>query len=77
MENSSKINKLLNFISEKFETDQLSNENLVQIIEHCGMYLNLQSISDYAKENAMSYNGVKNHRKIIELFNNKYVIEND
>ena len=77
MQNISKINKLLNFIAEKFETNELNNSDLVQIIELCGMYLNLQSISDYAKENRMSYNGVKNHRQIINIFNQKYVLDNE
>ena len=69
--------KLEIFIAEKFETGQINNSSLVQIIELCGGYLNLQSISDYAKDNNMSYNGVKHHRKIINLFGNKYVIDND
>jgi hypothetical protein len=70
-------NKLCNFISEKFETDQLDNDSLVQIIEHCGMYLNLCTISEYADRNKMSYNGVKKHRRIKEIFNTKYVIDNN
>jgi hypothetical protein len=53
------------------------NEGMVQIIELCGMYLNLQTISDYAKEHNLSYNGVKNHRQIVNLFGNKYVLENN
>jgi hypothetical protein len=55
----------------------LKNDEMVQLIEVLGEYLNLKTISDYAKENKMSYNGVKHHRKIITLFNNKYVIDND
>jgi hypothetical protein len=77
MKNASKINKLLNFIAEKFENNELDNSDMVQIIELCGMYLNLQTISDYAKEHNLSYNGVKNHRQIVNLFGNKYVLENN
>jgi hypothetical protein len=77
MKNASKINKLLNFIAEKFENNELDNADMVQIIELCGMYLNLQTISDYAKEHNLSYNGVKNHRQIVNLFGNKYVLENN
>jgi hypothetical protein len=77
MENISKINKLLNFIAEKFETDELNNNDLVQIIELCGLYLNLQTISDYAKQHNLSYNGVKNHRTIINIFKTKYVLDNE
>jgi len=63
-------------ISEKVETGQLSNESLVQICELVGAYLNLCSISDYAKANNLSYNGVKKTRKIVTLFNQKFVIDN-
>ena len=73
----SNTEKLLKFISQKFETNQLNNESLVQIIELCGLYLNLETITKYAKENNMSYNGVKNHRHIVNLFGNKYVIDNE
>ena len=36
--------------------------NLVQIIEQAGKKLNIKTISQYAKDNNMSYNGVKNNR---------------
>lgn len=53
------------------------NEFLVQFIEQAGGYLNLQTIPDYAKENNMSYNGVKKCRNIVEIFNTKFVIDNE
>lgn len=68
--------KLNKFIYEKFDKNELSNENLVQVIELCGMLLNLQTIPDYAKGNNMSYNGVKKHRQITKIFNIKFVIDN-
>ena len=46
-------------------------------IELAGDFLNLQTISDYAKENNISYNGAKKFRNNIELFGVKFVIEND
>jgi hypothetical protein len=55
---------------------QWSNESLVQLIELTGSYLNLKTIPDYAKENNLSYNGVKNFRNIVEIFNVKFVIDN-
>jgi hypothetical protein len=55
----------------------ISNNDLLQIIEHCEDYLNLKTISDYAKENNMSYNGVKHHRKLVKLFGITFVQEND
>ena len=68
--------KILNRLSGLIETNELNNEDLVQIIEHVGSYLNLQTISEYSKENNLSYNGVKKCRKIIKLFNVKFVIDN-
>jgi hypothetical protein len=52
------------------------NAFLVQLIEHAGGYLNIQTIPDYAKDANMSYNGVKNNREIKEIFNIKFVIDN-
>lgn len=77
METIENTNKLLNFVAKNFETGKLENDSLVQLIELCGAYLNLQTISNYAKSNNMSYNGVKNHREIIKLFNQKFVIDNE
>jgi hypothetical protein len=76
MKTTENTNKLLKFIAEKFESDEIDNESLVQIIELCGGYLNLQTIADYAKNNNLSYNGVKKCRKIKTLFNTKFVIDN-
>ena len=69
--------KLLNFVAEKFQADDLNNESLIQLIELCGNYLNLQTIPEYAKAKNMSYNGVKKFRKVVEIFNVKFVIDND
>jgi hypothetical protein len=69
--------KILNRLSELIETNQLNNADLVHIIEHVGGYLNLETISDYAKKNNISYNGVKKCRKTMTLFNVKFVIDND
>jgi hypothetical protein len=52
------------------------NEFLVQIIEQAGGYLNLQTISDYARKNGMTYNGVKKCREVRTIFNTKFVIDN-
>lgn len=71
-----KTNKIKEFIYNKFVNDELNNDSLVQIIELSGMLLNLKSISNYAKDNDLSYNGAKNHRNIVELFGNKFVLDN-
>lgn len=69
--------KLCDFVTEKTMQGDLSNNDLVQLIEVAGAFLNLQTIPDYANSKGLSYNGVKNHRQIIEIFNVKFVIDND
>lgn len=72
-----KNEKLKTFIFQKFQDGELDNDTLVQLIAQAGNYLNLKTVSDYAKLHNMSYNGVKNNRKIVELFNVKFVIDNE
>ncbi len=69
--------KLNDFLDSKMYDGDFTNEDLVQFIESCGKYLGLQTLPSYAKENKMSYNGVKKFRKIKEIFNVKFVIDND
>ena len=71
-----KNEKLKTFIFQKFQDGELDNSTLVQLIELAGQFLNLKTIPDYAKDNNMSYNGVKNNRNVIELFNTKFIIDN-
>ena len=68
--------KILINIHKGLQSNTLSNEDLVQIIEHVGLYLNLMTISDYAKSKKLSYNGVKRFRTIRILFGSKFVIDN-
>lgn len=69
--------KLCDFVTEKTMNGELTNKDLLQLIEVAGAFLNLQTIPEYAKAKNLSYNGVKNHREIIEIFNVKFVIDND
>ena len=69
--------KLINFIANKFENQELTNESLVQLIELGTDYLNLMTISNYARKNNMSYNGVKKFRTTVEIAGVKFVIDND
>ena len=77
MQTTVKTEKLKNFIAEKFESGEINNQSLVQIIVLCGQYLNMQTISDYARKNNLSYNGTKNFRTVVNFFNVKFVIDND
>jgi len=68
--------KLLLNIDKGMENKLLSNDDLVQIIEQCGSYLNLMTISDYAEANKISYNGAKHFREHLELFGVKFIVDN-
>jgi len=68
---------ICNHLSERIEKGELSNNDLVRIIEHCGSYLNLRTRSAYSKENNLSYNGAKYYRQNINLFGVKFIIDND
>jgi hypothetical protein len=56
---------------------KLCNDDLVQIIEQTGDFLNLKTRSAYAKEKNISYNGAKKHRTNISLFGTKFIIDNE
>lgn len=68
--------KLIEFISRKFEAGELDNNSLVEVFKASGRYLNLQTISDYARDHKMSYEGVKKCRRIETIHNVKFVIDN-
>lgn len=48
------VNKICEHLSERIESNDLSNDDIVQIIEHLGCYLNLQTISDYSRSTGIS-----------------------
>ena len=80
MENStisSNGEKLLSFLDDKISDAELTNNDLVQFIESVGKYLGLKTIPYYAKENNISYNGVKKFRKTVKILNVKFVIDNE
>lgn len=68
--------KLISFLDEKMYDKSFTNNDLVQFIESVGKYLGLQTLPDYAKENKMSYNGVKKFREVKEILGVKFVIDN-
>lgn len=77
MNNEKLINTICSHIQTRFESSDIDNNGLVQIIEHISGLLNLQTISSYANQSGMSYNGVKKFRNVIELSGVKFVIDND
>lgn len=68
--------KLISFLDEKMYDKSFTNNDLVQFIESVGKYIGLQTLPDYAKENKMSYNGVKKFREVKEILGVKFVIDN-
>lgn len=76
MQLTEKEKEILNRFQKFIYNNSPNNDLLVQIIELAGTYLNIQTISDYAKENGLSYNGVKNNREIRNIFNVRFVIDN-
>lgn len=71
------LETICNHISERIESNDLSNDDCIKLIECIGGYLNLQTISDYAKNNGLSYNGAKHFRNIKSIFNVKFIIDNE
>ncbi|MEI6059404.1 MAG: hypothetical protein WCR72_01795 [Bacteroidota bacterium] len=69
-----KINSL--DLENDIQQGNYTNAEMVQLIELIGGYLNLKTIPDYAKQNNMTYNGVKKCRETITLFGVKLVIDN-
>ena len=69
--------KILLNIHKGMLNNLLSNDDLVQIIEQCGSFLNLKTISDYAKDNNISYNGAKKFRDVKKIFNINFIIDNN
>lgn len=69
--------KLIKFVADKFQAGELDNESLVELFKVMGSYLNLMTISDYAKANGLSYEGVKKCRQVEKIFGVRFVVENE
>lgn len=71
------VNTICEHLSNRILNNELSNDDMIQIIEHIGGYLNLKTRSAYARENNKSYNGVKKFRTNKEIFGVKFIIDNE
>ena len=75
---SENTKKIIDYLSEKYEKDELNDESLVKIIELCEDYLNLQTLTNYSKSEGISYNGAKKRNlDIITIDGVKFIINND
>lgn len=58
------------------DVDQITDTGkMVQLIELLSHKLDLKTLSKYAKDNRLSYNGVKKCRSTIELGGVKFVVD--
>ena len=73
----SKVNKIKASIDDAMMNDELSNDNLVELIKHLGAYGNVMSVKDYSNQNGITVQGVYNHRNVVNLWGFKFVVEND
>lgn len=69
-------------LSSRVQNLELNNEDIVEIIDLLGAYLNAETISDYAKRTGLSYNGTLQRiatgkLKTFTLFKNKFVVDNE
>ena len=55
---------------------KFSTEGLVHFFELCGQYLNVCSLTEYAKQNRLSYNGAKKRKQTRNLNGIKYLVNN-
>lgn len=74
---SEKGEKIYNFIYDKFTENDISENDLVQIIILGFDLLNLKTISKFKEDHNKTYSGVARHNKnIININGNKFVIDN-
>ena len=67
------INKFIKYVTK----NKVTKTFLVEIFKLSGYFLNIKTISDYSRENNLSYQGTKKCRNIITIHNVKWVIDND
>lgn len=73
-----KINELKDNIFQNYENGLIQDEYLVQIFEQIATYLNLKTITNYAKANGITYNGAlkrKTHKVQIDKIT--FIIDNE
>lgn len=66
----------LNKLGQSIQSGKWSNSGLVQLIELAGMYLNIKTIPDYAKDQKITYNGAKKRNLTRKIIGINFVIDN-
>ena len=69
--------QIVDKLFESIHNREIEKPDLVQIFEHIGRVLNAKTISNYARENEMSYNGAKCQKETASIDGVKFIIKND
>ena len=73
-----KINELKEELFRQYEEGYVLDSEFVQIFEQIAAYLNLKTITNYAKANKISYNGaLKRKTKNVTIDNQTFIIDNE
>ena len=73
----SKVNEIKSSIDDAMMNDELSNNDLIELIKYIGAYGNVMSVKDYSNQNGITVQGVYNHRNVVELWGFKFVVDNN
>ena len=73
--------KIKQHLCERLQNDEVNNKEAIEIIQSIASFLNVQTYSDYATREKISYNGVLDRIKTgkvecLKLFNVNFVIDN-
>ena len=72
------FNDLQNKLFENYENGAITDVQLVQIFEQISGYLNLKTITNYAKANKITYNGALSRKlRKIEIDKITFIIDNE
>lgn len=69
--------KISELLYKEVSNGNVSNDELVEIIQLCADFLNLKTPEEYAKETRKSFQAVYKSDKTIKILNKKFVIDNE
>jgi len=72
------FNDLQDKLFSNYENGAISDEQLVRFFEQIVSYLNLKTITNYAKANGITYNGaLKRKLRRVRIDNQTFIIDNE
>jgi len=73
-----KINELQEELFRQYQEGYISDDEMVQIFEQIAGFLNLKTITNYAKANKITYNGaLKRKLRKVVIDNQTFIIDNE